>query len=161
LWGSCSFIVSAVCGGIVVGRFGAQSAILLMIAGAAMVVAAAHAQLRSEVRPQVRSEARSPESRGVRVTEHGLSIAKLATLLGSPAFLLLLLATGAVQAAHAVLYTFATLHWRTLGLSATAAGALWAVSIAAEIAIFAFARPIVARLKPANLSRRPLDGDGL
>ncbi len=143
LWGSCSFIVSAVCGGIAVGRFGARSAILPIIAGAAMVVAAAHAQMRSG--------ARSPGASLAPATDRGLSIAKLGALLGSRAFLLLLLASGAVQAAHAVLYTFATLHWRTLGLSAPSAGSLWAVSIVAEIAIFAFAGRILARLPPPNL----------
>jgi PPP family 3-phenylpropionic acid transporter len=96
-------------------------------------------------------KARSPEGTVAAATDRGLSIANLGTLLGSRPFLLLLLASGAVQAAHAVLYTFATLHWRALGLSATSAGALWAVSIATEIAIFAFAGRIVARGNPANL----------
>ena len=45
-------------------------------------------------------------------------------LLSSRAFLLLLVAGGAVQAAHAVLYTFGTLHWRAQGLSAELCGLL-------------------------------------
>jgi PPP family 3-phenylpropionic acid transporter len=66
-------------------------------------------------------------------------------------FLLLLLAGGAVQAAHAVLYTFGTLHWRTLGLSADWCGALWAISVVAEIGLFAFSGRVVAGLGAPQL----------
>ena len=45
-----------------------------------------------------------------------------------------------MQAAHAVFYTFGTLHWRAQGLSADWCGALWAISIVVEIGLFAFSR---------------------
>jgi PPP family 3-phenylpropionic acid transporter len=138
LWGSLSFIVAAVGGGALVSRLGAQWAILLPLAGAILVVAAAHLQAGS---------------RGLFLPAAAGSVSRAALLrlLGSRVFLLLLVASGAVQAAHAVLYTFATLHWRAFGLSAAWAGVLWAVSIAAEVAVFASAGRILRRLRPAQL----------
>ena len=73
-------------------------------------------------------------------------------LLRSRAFLLFLVAAGAVQAAHAVFYTFGTLHWRALGLSAGWSGALWAISIVAEVGAVCLLRRGGARASaPAQL----------
>jgi len=71
--------------------------------------------------------------------------------LGSPTFLLFLLAAGAIQAAHAAFYTFGTLHWRTLGLSTLVAGQLWTVAIAAEILVFAYSAALLRRLGPISV----------
>jgi MFS transporter, PPP family, 3-phenylpropionic acid transporter len=71
--------------------------------------------------------------------------------LRSPGFLLLLLAAGLAQASHAVFYTFGTLHWRALGLSTAWSGTLWAISIVAEVALFAYSAAVVRRIGPAQL----------
>lgn len=44
-----------------------------------------------------------------------------------------------VQASHAQVYTFATLHWRGLGLSPGFIGAAWAAGVACESVFFIFA----------------------
>ena len=62
--------------------------------------------------------------------------------------MLFLIAAGAVQSSHAMLYIFGTLHWQQLGYSTTWCGLLWAISIVAEIGLFvwsaAFARYLSA-----------------
>ena len=80
-----------------------------------------------------------------------LAIAKGAGLLRSQGFLLLLLAAGLARASHAAFYTFGTLHWRALGLSTAWSGTLWAISIVAEVALFAYSAAVVRRIGPAQL----------
>ena len=80
-----------------------------------------------------------------------LAIAKGAGLLRSQGFLLLLLAAGLARASHAAFYTFGTLHWRALGLSTAWSGTLWAISIVAEVGLFAYSAALVSC---AALARR-------
>jgi PPP family 3-phenylpropionic acid transporter len=141
LWGSLSFIAASFCGGWVVERLGPGAVIWLIAGGAALIVAAAHG-LRQPVGLGRLKAATSPPR---------LELSGALSLLSSRAFLLLLAAGGAVQAAHAVLYTFGTLHWRAQGLSADWCGALWAISIIAEIGLFAFSGAVVRRIGAAQL----------
>jgi len=71
--------------------------------------------------------------------------------LRSRAFLLFLIAAGLTQASHAAFYTFGTLHWRVFGLSTAWSGMLWAVSIVAEVALFAYSAAVVRRIGPVEL----------
>jgi MFS transporter, PPP family, 3-phenylpropionic acid transporter len=48
-----------------------------------------------------------------------------------------LVASGGVQAAHATFLTFGTLIWQKQGLSGGWIGALWAIGVFAEVALFA------------------------
>ena len=48
-------------------------------------------------------------------------------------------------------YTFGTLHWASQGLSADWLGALWAIGVIAEIAVFTFSAAIVRRFGAAEL----------
>jgi PPP family 3-phenylpropionic acid transporter len=141
LWGSLSFIAASFYGGWVVGALGAGSAIWLMVAAMALTTLAAHALARPIGLGRLKSATSPPR----------LELAGALGLLRSRTFLIFLLATGAVQAAHAVLYTFGTLHWRALGLSTAWCGTLWAIGILAEIGIFAFSRAIVRRLGALGL----------
>jgi MFS transporter, PPP family, 3-phenylpropionic acid transporter len=141
LWGSLSFVAASFGGGWLVERLGAGAVIWLIVAGGALIAAAAHALARP-----VGLTRREPASDRPR-----LEVSGALSLLTSRSFLLLLAATGAVQAAHAVLYTFSTLHWRSQGLSAEWCGTLWAISIIAEIGLFAFSGAAVKRIGAAQL----------
>ena len=67
-------------------------------------------------------------------------------------FLVFLLAVGAVQAAHAVFYTFGTLHWGAQGLSGGWAGALVGDRRSSvEIGLLAFSGAVVRRIGAAEL----------
>ena len=141
LWGSLSFIAASLVGGWVVQRLGAGSAIWLVVAGAALTTAAAHALARPIGLGRLKAATSPPR----------LSLAEAVGLLGSRTFLIFLVAAGLVQAAHAVFYTFGTLHWRDLGLSTGWSGALWASSIVAEVALFAYSAAVVRRIGPVEL----------
>jgi len=140
LWGSISFIAASFLGGLVVERTGAQSGLWLVLFGVALTVACAH------FLP-------SRDALGAGSGEHAArpSLQGVVALLRKPEFILFMAAAGAIQAAHAVFYTFGTLHWRALGISATWCGVLWAVSVVAEIALFAWSRAPLAWLGPVGL----------
>ena len=141
VWGSLSFIAASLVGGWVVQRLGAGSAIWLVVAGAALTTAAAHALARPIGLGRLKAATSPPR----------LSLAEAVGLLGSRTFLIFLVAAGLVQAAHAVFYTFGTLYWRDLGLSTGWSGALWAISIVAEVALFAYSAAVVRRIGPVEL----------
>jgi PPP family 3-phenylpropionic acid transporter len=141
LWGSLSFIAATLAGGWVVEGFGAASAIWLVVGGGVLTTLAAHALARPIGLGRLKAATTPPR----------LSPADALGLLGSRTFLLFLLAVGAAQAAHAMFYTFGTLHWRTLGLSAGWSGALWAISIVCEVGLFAYSRAVFARIGARSL----------
>jgi PPP family 3-phenylpropionic acid transporter len=66
-------------------------------------------------------------------------------LLRDPGFLAVAGAAGLIQASHAVYYGFSTIDWQAAGFDGVAIGALWALGVVAEIALFA----VSARLPPA------------
>ncbi len=142
VWGSLSFIAASLIGGWVVERLGSGSAVWLVVAGMVLTTAAAHGLARAPIglgRPEVATSA--PR----------LSIADATGLLRSRTFLVFLVASGLTQASHAVFYTFGTLHWRDLGLSTGWSGALWAISIVAEVGLFAYSAAVVRYVGPAEL----------
>ena len=141
LWGSLSFMAASCVGGWVVARLGAASAIWLVVAGAAITVVATHGLAHPIGRGRPTAATAPPRQ----------SIADLTALVRSHGFLLLLLAAGLSQASHAAFYTFGTLHWRALGLSTAWSGTLWAISILAEVGLFACSAAIVARIGPIPL----------
>lgn len=125
-WGSASFLAANLAGGVIVGALGAESVVLLMIAGHMAYVAATFAL--SEL---PRAEPAPSPLRGRR--------ARLGFLAG-------IVAAGLVQASHAVLYLFGTVHWRSEGISLSVVGILWAVGVAAEMILFRYGRPLLARV---------------
>lgn len=61
------------------------------------------------------------------------------------ALLLAIAAAGLVQASHAGVYAFGSIHWKSLGFSGSTVGWLWAVGVVAEIALFWFVGRSVGR----------------
>jgi PPP family 3-phenylpropionic acid transporter len=141
LWGSLSFIAASVAGGWVVAAAGAGSAIWLVIAGGVLTTLAAHALARPIGRGRLKRATPPPR----------LRIADALALLRSRTFLFFLLAAGATQAAHAMFYTFGTLHWAGQGISPGWSGALWALGVVAEILVFSISGALVRKLGAATL----------
>lgn len=144
LWGSITFIVASFAGGIAVEHAGAAAAILAIIAGGAATAVAAHLLPHPMADPGCAGAAAQRAGRR-------LSLADASGLARRPTFLLFLAAAGSVQASHAVIYTFGTLHWRQSGISATWCGALWTIGVVAEIVLFAASGPVIERLGPLRL----------
>jgi PPP family 3-phenylpropionic acid transporter len=69
-----------------------------------------------------------------------------------PRILWIVIAAAAlIQASHAGLYTFGSIHWRSIGFSDHVIGMLWAAGIVAEIAVFALLGQAVGRGSGLNL----------
>jgi MFS transporter, PPP family, 3-phenylpropionic acid transporter len=122
LWGSVTFIIgTAGIGWWIEG--GSAASVVWIMAGAMALVAVACGFAPNR-----------PEPVSTRRGSTGL-----AKLFLTPWFLLFLATTALINTSHAVLYGFATLHWRDLGHGETLIGMFWAIGVVAEIALFAVA----------------------
>ena len=141
LWGSLTFIVASLGGGYVIEGFGALSSIWLFITAAALLL------LASQMLPRPKGLGRLKAA----TTGSPIRFSEALSLARSPIFLLFLITSSLVSAGHAIYYSFGTLHWQTLGISTGTIGALWAIGVIAEIVLFAYSRPVVARIGSLNL----------
>jgi MFS transporter, PPP family, 3-phenylpropionic acid transporter len=127
LWGSVSFIVANMGGGLLLALLGAGDVIWAVVAALALTAAAALAL-----------DPLAPEAgEGVDETGPGNSLWR------SPGFLAVVLGASLIQASHAVMYGFATLQWNARGISGPAIGVLWAIGVIAEVALFALSSRLV------------------
>ncbi len=140
LWGSITFIVANFAGGILIEALGGSFAIWLIAVAAALTLVAAHALIRPPPRA---------DTQGAPRVHWRLSFP--VRLMRSRPFLMFLVAIGCTHGAHATFYTFGALHWQAQGLSAAWVGTLWAIGVSAEVVLFAFSAPVVARFTPAQL----------
>lgn len=69
-----------------------------------------------------------------------------------PGFRRLLPLSALIQGSHALYYGFGTLHWQAAGLSPAVIGLLWGEAVVAEVALFLWGRPVVARLGAGGLA---------
>jgi MFS transporter, PPP family, 3-phenylpropionic acid transporter len=141
LWGSLSFVAMTVAGGWALQGMGAGCTIWLLVAAALLTLAAAHGLPRSIGQEHGEAARRRPR----------LTLADAAGLVRSRPFVTFLVAGGAVQSAHAMLYTFGVLHWRALGLDTSWCGALWAASVFCEIALFAYSGTVLGSIGPVEM----------
>ena len=133
LWGSLAYIVAALAAGAILARASADAVFWLIMGGVALTALACW-QL-----PDIRIE--RSLSRALPLVE---------TLRG-PAFVLMLFACGLIQGSHAVYYAFGTIHWRNVGYSEDIIGALWAVGVICEVALFAFGTTAIRRCGAGRL----------
>jgi len=71
--------------------------------------------------------------------------------LRQPAFLAIAAAGSLIQASHAVYYGFSSLDWTAKGFDGITIGVLWALGVAAEIVLFAFAARLPQAFGPVTL----------
>jgi len=141
LWGSLAYIVASFLGGLIIQHYGPSSPLWLMVVAVIYVVVAGFLLPRPTGEGRVRSATMPPV----------LRTSEIWGLLKSKSFIAFLVSASALQTTHAVYYLFATLHWQSIGLSGTTIGALWAVGVIAEIALFAYSAPLLARWGTVNL----------
>ncbi len=135
LWGSVSFIVANVGGGLLLTRLGAGNVIWAVVAALGLGTAAALAL-----------EPLAPEAGDVG-EPHGSA----GSLWRSPAFVAVVLGASLIQASHAVMYGFATLQWSARGIPGPAIGILWAIGVIAEVVLFALSSRLVGRFGAIGL----------
>jgi PPP family 3-phenylpropionic acid transporter len=133
LWGSITFILGALGTGPLL-QHGDPDTVLWLVLGAAGLTLVAATLL--------------PDRRG-KPLEGGL--AEVMPVLRDRPLLAFLLAASLIQASHAVLYGFGTLHWKAAGHGETLIGWLWAGSVVVEIVLFAVSRPIIERVGSMRL----------
>ena len=122
LWGSAAFIVGSFGAGLLLDLIAARELVWLIVAALTITAAAAYALAPLPAHEESPSATR-------------LSSAQ--DLLRDPAFLAAAAAASLIQASHAIYYGFSALDWRAAGLDGGAIGALWALAVVAEIALFA------------------------
>jgi PPP family 3-phenylpropionic acid transporter len=140
LWGSLTFVVAGFVGGWVIDHAGPGAVLGCLIAATIATVATAWLlPERSETAPET-----AGPLRGGRLDEAW-------KLVSSPVFLAFLLAAGAAQGSHGMVYTFGALTWRGQGISTAWVGTLWAIAILGEVLLFAYSGRVVERWGPAAL----------
>jgi MFS transporter, PPP family, 3-phenylpropionic acid transporter len=140
-WGSATFLLATVICGLLFDMYGAGIGIFGLIAASVATAVSALAL------PRPLSAASGTADAEAAMPETGLVLA----LLEQRVFLMFLLCVGAIMGSHAAFYTFGALHLKGQGISGIAFSSLWAISIAAEIAVLAYAKPLVERIGPVRL----------
>jgi PPP family 3-phenylpropionic acid transporter len=131
LWGSVTFILANVAGGIFLAVIGAQPLVWVLAAAMAMTAAAT---LPLPTRP-------APDEPAFAVKK-----SEVGGLWGSAVFMSVAAGASLIQASHAVMYGFATLQWSAKGLTGTTIGLLWAIGVVAEILLFAASGRLMTRI---------------
>ncbi len=133
--GSVAFLVANIIVGVMIARTGADAALWWAVA---LLIATALLGLRHPgggtlkgVKPPAMSE--------------------IYRLLTQPTFALFTAAAAFSLSSHAVYYAYGSVHWRSLGIGEGVIGALWAFSVAVEVAFMLALGPwLIARLGPVG-----------
>jgi PPP family 3-phenylpropionic acid transporter len=128
MFGSVAFLLANLAGGALLGWLGGQVAVPLLLTGLALIAAIVALAAGERAAPRERPPERvGPPPRLPR---------RLWLTIGAAAL---------IQASHAAIYAFGSLSWAAHGVSAPWIGALWAIGVAAEIALFAGLSRLPAR----------------
>ncbi|WP_375455454.1 MFS transporter [uncultured Methylobacterium sp.] len=123
--GSVAFLAANLAGGALLTALGESLAVPVLLTGLALIASGVAFTSRSVA-------AIAPEHAGG-------PRPKLAMRL-----VLCIAAAAAIQASHAAIYAFGSIHWTAHGFSTATVGALWGVGVVAEIVLFALAARLPA-----------------
>ena len=120
LWGSAGFALANLTAGLMLDWLPASSIIGMLFVSAVVTALAATTVARMRLpQPETAADVGTGEQ------------------TGQPHLLVLTIAGAAlVQASHAAIYGFSTMHWQSLGFSGGAMGGLWAAGVLSEITFF-------------------------
>lgn len=140
--GSIAFIFANVAGGAMVASMGVGVVPVWVFCGLAAMTLAVLFVLAPDPAPA------APQPR----PKNGANrLAAVTDLLRSRRYLILILACGLIQSAHAFYYGFSTLVWRGQGLTPGAVGLLWGFGVAVEVGFLMFLAPIERRVRPETM----------
>jgi PPP family 3-phenylpropionic acid transporter len=144
VWGSVTFILAAISSGAALALSPpvshADNRVLLLVLGASAVLLVACIGIPRAARSGL-------PLRGRWAAPHG----DLWRLARDRRFWLFVVSAAALQSSHQLYYGFGTLYWRELGFSDAVIGILWAEGVVAEIVLFWYSAPFVARIGPIGL----------
>ncbi|OLP59850.1 3-phenylpropionic acid transporter [Xaviernesmea oryzae] len=132
LWGSVSFIVATLIGGELIARHGGAMVLPAMVTGFCLVIACSF--LAPKVGPP-----RRPSTLSTLTTAPPMALRRRSVQL-------LIAGIGLVNGSHGMLYAFSAIYWTSAGYSGGQVGLLWSAGVAAEVAMFVFARRILGRI---------------
>jgi PPP family 3-phenylpropionic acid transporter len=133
LWGSVTFILMSIIGGVALDMAGAPAIFILLIATTALTLMSCVTMPKSGFAP---ADARQ---------------ARLGRLFNKRDLWILVIASSLIQASHTLLYNFGSIHWRAAGHNETVIGWLWAEGVIAEVILFVFSARLISRVSLANL----------
>lgn len=123
IWGSISFLCANLGGGFILSFTGAGAVPAIITVG--LIVAFAASLLAPRLgRPRRASPLSAAE------------IQDSAPRLVNRYFLLFIGGAGVIAASHGFMYSFVSIYWKSIGLSDTVVGILWAWAVVAEVAMF-------------------------
>lgn len=125
LWGSVAFIASTLVGGYAIEYWGGGVVLFGMVFGFVLMVVMGFSAPRTG-----RSSTESPKS----------DTKQAPRTLRRKDLQLAMIGISIVQGSHAMLYTFASIHWLQLGFSGASVAFLWATGVMAEIITFIVSR---------------------
>jgi PPP family 3-phenylpropionic acid transporter len=132
-FGSISFIIANIGGGLLVLRFG-LGAVVVWVLGALTATALSSLFALRRDAPLVHAHTMTREAR----------VSAVRALLRNRRYLILIVACGLIQASHAFYYGFSTLVWRGQGIPADVVGVLWGFGVAIEV-VFLWSWPFLER----------------
>jgi len=130
-WGSISYLCANVVGGFILAATGAKAVPAIIFAALAAALAAALFAPRMG-----KPRKASPLS--------ATDIQHAAPGLATPYFLYFTLGVGIITASHAFLYGFVSIYWKSVGISDSVVGLLWAWGVVSEVCMFLFFNRIFA-----------------
>jgi PPP family 3-phenylpropionic acid transporter len=130
LWGSVAFIGANVALGVALEVLPPVSIVWLI--GGSLVLFAVSVQMLPRLKTPTAETAAPPPKITKRI-------------------LLAVFAAACVQASHAALYAFGSVHWKAGGISSSFIGFLWGAGVAAEVVVFYFATVMLKRFSPIGL----------
>lgn len=135
LWGSITFLAASVASGHLLGAFDPDLVIGVLAALASLGCAVWW--LSDPARDEPARETRGPDRSSAAPAPFPLSLR------------FVIAAAALIQASHAAVYAFGSIHWRESGASSEAIGYLWAIGVVVEIAVFAWLGRVVGRRRAA------------
>jgi MFS transporter, PPP family, 3-phenylpropionic acid transporter len=140
-WASLSFLIGSLSSGLLLTRLAPEDTAWLM-AFCQLLSLGATFLLPPEPNNEPAHERKTSEAaQGLRARD----------LFFASSFPLLLLATGLGQASHAMLYSFSSVYWQSLGFSSVGIGVLWSAAVLAEVALLSYSNIIVEKFGPGRL----------
>ena len=122
-WGSISYLFANVAGGFILSATGSGAVPVIIFVSLAAALAA------GLLAPRLgRPRRASPLS--------ATDIQHVAPKLLNPYFLYFSIGVGVITASHAFLYGFVSIYWKSIGLSDSVVGLLWAWGVVAEVCMF-------------------------
>jgi len=138
VWGSLAFLASNFFGGVILSYTGPEAVPAIIAAGlaAALVMSLFIPRVGRPRQPSPLSAAEIRDAGSALFNRH---------------FVLLVAAAGVIHSSHTFLFSFGSIYWKSIGISDSVIGALWASAVMAEVCMFVVFTRVLGRVSAAHL----------